>query len=864
MDIQKEKLPNQLKTLFIDQKGAQCGTVQIWFRAGSSLEEKGNEGIAHFLEHMFFKGTEQRPGSKIADEVESFGGELNAFTSFDYTCYYINFPNSKIKQSIHILLDMVSHPQFLEKELIPERGVVFEEYRRSLDHPSHDNFHQIQKTCFSKGYAHPILGFQETIKKFSRHQLTKFRSSYYNLSNSMLIVSGDLKEKEQIKEIIAQYKLPHGPQSQFSDFKLQKNPKISLQQKDVQMIQTTLSIQAPCYEEKQGPQEDLAINSLGYGESSPLYQNLVAQNSLANAASGSTMFMAKGGAHFIRLICPPQNLGKVYREFIKVLKTSLTKGISDENIEKIKNQYIASRIYEKESLESFSFSLGHGFAQNGDIHSEEKFINELKECSATQAHQSLIRLFKRPVHINIQVPRETKTHHVKKEALFLQSRLKSLGKMSDPSMSIPKVKVSAFDPHAQLIKLKKGITLIHRYHPLTPTFNMYAFIKGGLTEETKQTNGLYNMLGHLLVKGYKGKNDNDLKLELDTMSSSLNGFTGKNSYGLSTHGLTQYARPLFDIFFNSLIHPLFLAKSFQHEKKMAKRELLNQQEDPAKQCFQLVNQILFPGHPYGLPTLGSSESLKKIQRKAIIETHKKNIKSKEIVLSFSGAIELEKVLSLIAPALKQLPSRTEQKNPIKKISSIKKYHHHRTFKREQTHIFIGVRGFPHRHKSNLLLKMLTTHLAGQSSELFMSVRDQKGLCYVVQPLHFSALEGGYWGIYMASGAEKTPTAIQAIQEILDHYQKQGLTREEFERVKLMIQGQDLLNIQTNDDYAQIYSVPILQGLGWDYHHKALQSIQNSTLKDFNKAIRSLLSQKRVQVTVGTDYELSSPKTPLRS
>ena len=359
-----------------------------------------------------------------------------------------------------------------------------------------------------------------------------------------------------------------------------------------------------------------------------------------------------------------------------------------------------------------------------------------------------------------------------------------------------------------------------------------------------------------MVKGYKGKSDHDLKLELDTMSSSLNGFAGKNSYGLSAHGLTQHAGPLFDIFFNSLIGPLFSAKNFQHEKRMIQRELLNQKEDPAKQCFNLVNQIFFPEHPYALPMLGDSKSIKKIQRQTIIETHSQNIKSKEIVLSFCGNLELEKVLGLIAPALKQLSPRVERKKTIKKISAIKKYHHHITFKREQTQIFIGVRGFAHRHKNNLLLKMFTTHLAGQSSELFISVRDQKGLCYVVQPLHFSALEGGYWGIYMASGAEKTPKAIQAIQEILDRYQNQGLTKEEFERVKLMIQGQDLLNIQTNDDYAQIYSLPVLQGLGLDYHYKAIQSIQKSTLKDFNKAIRSLLSQKRVQVTVGVDYTLS--------
>ena len=96
MQIQQLKLDNQLETLFVDSPGSTAASVQIWFRAGSALETKENRGIAHFLEHMFFKGTPTRPGAEIAHEVESFGGEVNAFTSFDYTCYYINTPNSKL------------------------------------------------------------------------------------------------------------------------------------------------------------------------------------------------------------------------------------------------------------------------------------------------------------------------------------------------------------------------------------------------------------------------------------------------------------------------------------------------------------------------------------------------------------------------------------------------------------------------------------------------------------------------------------------------------------------------------------------------------------------------------------------------
>ncbi|MCE3013639.1 MAG: insulinase family protein, partial [Proteobacteria bacterium] len=103
MQVEEVKL-GQLNTLFNHNPGSTASTVQMWFRAGSALEDKTNQGIAHFLEHMFFKGTPKRPGALLAQEIESFGGEVNAFTSFDYTCYYINSPARKLDHALEILL----------------------------------------------------------------------------------------------------------------------------------------------------------------------------------------------------------------------------------------------------------------------------------------------------------------------------------------------------------------------------------------------------------------------------------------------------------------------------------------------------------------------------------------------------------------------------------------------------------------------------------------------------------------------------------------------------------------------------------------------------------------------------------------
>ena len=202
MNYELTKLKNNLNTLFVHSPGSTAATVQIWFRAGSALEKDDHQGIAHFLEHMFFKGTETRPGAKIAHEVETFGGEINAFTSFDYTCYYINTPNKHLSDSVEIILDMVSNPVFKQDDLIPERDVVFEEFRRSIDSPSQFAFSKLQASAFEGSYSHPILGSEKTIKNFSREQLHFFRNAYYNLSNSLFIVAGDMTQKEQIVKTI--------------------------------------------------------------------------------------------------------------------------------------------------------------------------------------------------------------------------------------------------------------------------------------------------------------------------------------------------------------------------------------------------------------------------------------------------------------------------------------------------------------------------------------------------------------------------------------------------------------------------------------------------------------------------------------
>lgn len=851
MNKEQIVLDNKLNTIFVDSPGSTSATVQIWFRAGSALEKEEDHGIAHFLEHMFFKGTPKRPGAEIAHAVESFGGELNAFTSFDYTCYYINTPINHLNETVEILMDMVSNPMFKQEDIEPEREVVFEEYRRSQDNPGQLSFQKLQGLCFNNGYDHPILGNESTIKSFSQDQLKNFRQQFYNTSNSFLVVAGDLKDREKIEKTINDFQLPSGPESKFPQFELNKKDSYGIHKKDVHLCQLYLSIQAPNIREKNSPAEDLAINCLGHGETSRFYKDLVLNKSLANSSGGSTMFMRDGGLHIARITFPFENLKPILSQLEKTLKTAKEDGLDSKEVSKIKNQYIASKVYEMETVESFAFSLGHNFAQTGDMNFDESFLGQLKKTTVGEVNKAIDNILSMPIHLSLQIPEANDEKVAEKELSKFISNYSKLRNGGSGKAKKSEGKISAYDPQVQLVKLKEGIELLYRKNEMNPTFVMQAYLRGGLAEESKNNNGMYHLLTSTITKGYKGKPYEELKADLEDKSASLNGFAGKNAYGLSMHGLSENFIDLLDHFTGTLKTPALPAKFINHEKKVTKRVIGNHAKDPVKICFGEVSKLFFGSHSYSKPILGTESSVTKLNRKLLTETHGKKLRNSDLLITYCGNLELEDVKQALLDRTSDLKPRKKKTNKDKPAKSTKK-DVRISFDREQTHIFMGFPTDKLKSKENLYLKMITTFLSGQSSELFVEVRDRQGLCYATQPVHFKALEAGYWGIYIAAGHDKVDAAINAIKNILNKIKDNGLTKDEFDRIKKMIEGQTLLNIQTNDDYANLYSVPVFQNLGLDYPHKRNEEISKMKYEDFNKGIRKAFSKKFNTVIVGRD------------
>ena len=177
-------------------------SVGIMVQNGSRNESKDVNGISHFIEHMFFKGTEKRTAKEIVQEIENIGGQINAYTSKETTCYYIKALNTHVDLCLDVISDMLLNSKFDEEEIEKEKGVVIEEINMSQDNPE-DVLDEIHSEAIfgNNSLAYPILGTPDRIKSFNRKKIKDYIRTHYTPYNSVLSICGKFDEKE-LKKLI--------------------------------------------------------------------------------------------------------------------------------------------------------------------------------------------------------------------------------------------------------------------------------------------------------------------------------------------------------------------------------------------------------------------------------------------------------------------------------------------------------------------------------------------------------------------------------------------------------------------------------------------------------------------------------------
>ena len=826
--IKEKKLSNGLTVLFYPYEREKVATIKLCVKIGSSYENEKEAGITHLIEHMIFKGTETKKPEDIVGVIESLGGYMNAFTSYDYTCYYIAGPSTIVEKSLDILSDVVFHPFFDPVELEREKEVVIEEMKMRLDNPFVVLFENVMKASYQKyPYRRPIIGYEKTVKAFKREDLLKFVNHFYTPKNMILIVVGNISEKK-LFSLINKYfiDLPQRKLKivKFPEETYTNKPTLVWVKRPVKEGYFAFSLPCASFRDEDAPFLDLLAEILGGGESSRLYLKLKRELNLVKTISASSFTPYGPGLFEIYGTADPQNFKKIIEEVIKELEMIKQFGVSVEELEKAKTQILSDFIFSSETSEGLSSLLARFQILRGSYKDILWYQEKIKNATI----EDLIKVSQK--YFNFQ----------KMVAGFLSE--KKLFTEKDFQGILAKIKSK---PSPEIFTLNNGLKVILYPQNDIPTVGITLAFPGGLRFETKETNGLFQALALLWTRGTKNYTAEELAEKLESIGTTIKGFSGRNTFGLNVLSLSSKLDESLEYFKEILLNPAF----DENECKKAKPELisllLKQQDQPLHLAVNEFLKVLFPNHPYGLNSAGSLEFYQKFTCKDLRDAYKKFVRPDKgtlvIVGNFDPFFLKEKIKTLLmdwgSQSYKTILEEPEPDYPKKLITHLEK----ETY---QTQILLGFQTPGLNSKEKVALEVLNSALSGQNGRLFRILRDERSLAYVVTSFLIFYPKKSAFVLYIGCSPEKEKEAISGFWEILEKIKKDGFEPEEIERAKNRLIGSQKLSLQSNLSISEDMAVNEVLGLGWNYSSLYENLVKSVTQEDIKNLIKTFLKKER--------------------
>ncbi|OIJ17885.1 peptidase M16 [Anaerobacillus alkalidiazotrophicus] len=402
--IQKFETPNGVRIVLEKIPTVRSVSIGIWIGTGSRFETTEDNGVSHFLEHMFFKGTKTRSAKEIAEAFDGIGGQVNAFTSKEYTCYYAKVLDDHASIALDVLSDMYFHSLFEEKELEKEKNVVLEEIKMYEDAPDdivHDLLAQASFGTHSLGY--PILGTQQTLKSFSERTLRDYMSQQYTAENVVISIAGNVDE-DFIGKVEAIFKdvEKSGVEREYvtPSFLAEK----LVRKKETEQAHLCLGFDGLPIGHKDIYSLVLLNNILGGSMSSRLFQEVREKKGLAYSVFSYHSSYHDNGMLTVYSGTAPNQLDELFDTMMETLNSIKSQGITEKELTKGKEQLKGNLMLSLESTNSRMSRNGKNELLLKRHRSLDEIIDEINRVSITNVNKLSKNLFSQPYSLSLISP----------------------------------------------------------------------------------------------------------------------------------------------------------------------------------------------------------------------------------------------------------------------------------------------------------------------------------------------------------------------------------------------------------------------------------------------------------------------------
>lgn len=828
-------LPNGLHVIVREDHFASVVALQAWVKVGAADEEDPEAGVAHVHEHMLFKGTTTRGVGQIAAEVESSGGNINAFTTADHTVYHLVLAGRHFATGLDILADALRHSTFDATELARELKVVMEEWKRSEDMPVSRGYTELFRRAFTAHpYGRPVIGWKKTIEALDRKMVLSFFHRWYVPNNIVLVVVGDVSPalvREQVTKAFGDWEGAALPVRQRPSEPPQRALVRTAIAMPVQEHHLMLGFRVPSGHDPDAVPLDLLSYILAGGESTRLVTLLEAQKELVNSISAFAYTPQDPGVFVLLASLERTKIAAATAELLGAIARTRTELVSRAELARARGNLESEFVYRKETMQGQARLLGYSQCVFEDPSYETRYLAELAAATREDVQRVAATYFRPENMTAVLVGPDAAKHLPKAEQLTAPLA-------ATPPVIRPAGRArAARRPSVHARTLGNGVRLIVKEHHATPLVAFRAVTLGGLLLERPENNGINNFVAGLLTRGSRHHSRESLGRAVESLAANIDGFSGRNSFGLRGQFMARTVEEGTELFLEVLRHPTFPPDEVEKRRRELLIALSHRDDEPASRAIELFYATHFPNHPYGMTALGEKASLTALTRSQLATYYKRLLAPNRLVVSAVGDLDAHWLLDRLEAALGDLPMVRPLPRPLPTAPDGRIQRVTRHLERQQAHFVLGMRGGRITDSDRAVLKTLEAILSRQGGRLFLELRDRQGLAYSVSAFASEGVDPGVFGVYFACAPAAVDRAVAGVLAELKRLRDVPVSADELGEARKYLLGSYEISLQTNSSQADELAFNEAYGLGVDGGERYRDSLAHVTPAAIQAAAR---------------------------
>ncbi|MBQ2644759.1 insulinase family protein [bacterium] len=853
-NVTKTKLSNGQSLIIKEIHSNPIVMIDTWVKTGSVDENDCNNGVAHFLEHLFFKGSENYPNGQFDKILESKGAITNAATSKDFTHFHILIPSKDFETALKLHADMLTKPSFPIDEINKERNVVIREIERSNDNPSRKLYNTFTKSMYpNHPYKREVLGTKKIIAEIPREEIINFYSSHYSPENLITVIVGDIESKQAV-DLVKKYFNNNDKDLKIKQEKTYKqdNPpakQINIHEKD-DVKTSSLIIGYKCglkISDKDSFALDLLSVILGQGKSSRFYRNIKDSKQLAQSITANHSSMKQDSIFLISASFNEEDIENLKNEIFQEIENIKKYGVTQSELNRAKKMLERETMYARESVSDTASEIGYSTLITDDWNFYDEYLKKLNTIKANDIKNAAKKYLNSNntviAYLTPNVPQEK----IQKTLSCNNQNNNNNNQVISKPCFIPKKHTPLkMEKSGNLEKytLENNAILLIDKHKNNGIIAIDIKIKGG--NYLNQKHGVSNIVSSVILQGTE-KYPKNIFSELTEENGIKIQSSGNKEYFSLTMQCTKKDLPMAMDILNEVISKASLNnEDIEKTKQTILHSIKQSQNNPSNVVFEELSYELWKNTPYDTSNKSIEKDLPKISQQDIKNYYTNLFDSKNAIIAVNGNVNEQEIINyfseIITPKNQPYINYSEYKSLFN--SNQKKQTITTNQGKESAWLVIAWKtdGLSNK-KDRATLKVINAILgSGMSSRLFSEVRAEKGLAYAIGSTDMEYINKGAFCIYIGTDPQKINEAEKSIFLEVEKLKKEHVTEKELEVAKNKIKGEAILAMETNASKAHFISVSEQNGNGYDYYFEkfnneidkvSVQDIINTANKYFS-------------------------------